>query len=156
MRLGFQLGRYEDPRVWLVPLLGALTLIDRQARVLVPSTRSVYKSGVRYQQEGESRVMVPCSAGMCVEVRPCECWQDTPTLHCAQEGDCEDLACDRAAELQLQGLDCVAWPLIPPPKDGRRIIHIVVGYQGRIYEDPSARLGMYVPPGFPGEGDPLT
>jgi hypothetical protein len=159
MRVGFQLANYQDPRTWLLPLLRALTEIDRQFRVMRPRTASVYGGGVVYLAEGQLRVSVPCPGGApgeCIEIRPCECWQDTPTLLCAEEGDCEDLACDRAAELQLRGVDCYAHPIIPlRPRNGRRLIHIIVAKDGRILEDPSARLGMPVPPGYPVEGDRL-
>lgn len=156
MRIAFRMAHYEDPRVWLLPLLGALCAIDRQYRILVPRTPSVYDAGLRYEAEGRETVTVPCNGpgGQCIEVRPCECWADTPTIFCAGAADCEDLACDRAAQLQLEGRRVVPWPIIPPPnRSGRRTIHIVCVEGGRIVEDPSARLGMPVPPGYPVEGD---
>lgn len=165
MQLGFQLATYRDPRVWLVPLLTALCEIDRQYRQARPRTPSVYRAGIRYQTEGSSRIAVPCGTPGarrdgegCALVRPCECWLDTPTMMCAGVADCEDLACDRAAELQLRGVDAHPWPIVPERSygsTGQRVIHIIVAFDGRILEDPSARLGMHVPAGFPVEGDRL-
>lgn len=53
-------------------------------------------------------------------------------------GDCDDLACVRAAQLQLQGIGARAIP-IKSPGGGW---HIVVKLPNGSIEDPSARLGM--------------
>lgn len=82
----------------------------------------IYRSGVRYERE------IPGGA---------ETWQSARDLLQTRRGDCEDLACARAAELRIQGVKCRA---IVVRADGG--YHAVVQYLNGRIEDPSARLGM--------------
>lgn len=71
-----------------------------------------------------------------------ENWQDIPTILKAGSGDCEDLACWRAAELtERDGIPArpvYRWRHRP----GLTIYHIVVRLPDGSIEDPSRRLGM--------------
>lgn len=88
----------------------------------------LYRSGVRYQTEEP----------------PAERWLTAPVA--LQEGvaDCEDLACWRAAELQMQGER--ARPVYKQEQvsglPGFRLWHILVERPGGKFEDPSRILGM--------------
>lgn len=82
----------------------------------------LYDSGVRY---------VP-------EPRGSENWQNVADLYRTGRGDCEDLACTRAAELQLQGEDAEA--VVRPSGRGR--YHALVLRGDGTVEDPSLALGM--------------
>jgi len=107
-------------------LLATLTMVDRAYLEAHPETPPLYKSGLRYEEEpGEQ-----------------DDWKDIPTLFKDGGGDSEDLACLRAAELQLQGYD--AWPTFE--KHGSclhprvRIVHPKTG--AVTFEDPAQILGM--------------
>jgi|SRR4051812_36125329 hypothetical protein len=109
----------------LAPALAALTdlnmtLLRRRPLPLL------YDSGVRYEREK------PFDDGT-----PREQWLTAPVVLMRHAGDCEDLACWRSAELQLQGIDAKA--------QARRSsvgYHIVVVYANGTIEDPSRKLGM--------------
>ena len=108
-------------------MLRALTLIDRDFLVAHPETPSLYESGVQYEEEPPGQ----------------EDWQDVRTTLTLQKGDCEDLACWRAAELQVRhGIK--AWPTfvwrVRP--SGGLLYHIQVRWPDGRVEDPSRRLGM--------------
>lgn len=118
--------------------LDALFRIDCSYLGNHPDTPLIYQSGVRYKREplGQER------------------WQDVPTLLKERFGDCEDLACWRAAELYVRGV-----PARPAfryrkavTKGGKPITvyHIVVSLPGGAIEDPSRALGM----GGPGDESP--
>lgn len=114
--LRFFLGRLVDIDVYLI-----------RKRRLPP----LYQSGVRYVAETEdfrSR-------------NPVEDWQAADEVVRTGEGDCEDLACYRCAELRLQGVD--AHPRLT--RHGR-IWHVTVliarKHAADVIEDPSRRLGM--------------
>lgn len=83
----------------------------------------IYRSGVRYQREPR---------------RIRECWKTIPAVLADGHGDCEDLACWRAAELCLQGEP--AYPYIYRTKSGGW--HVVVRRGDGSLEDPSRALGM--------------
>lgn len=67
-----------------------------------------------------------------------ERFQTADSLFDLGYGDCDDLACVRAAQLQLRGIAARAVP-IESPGGGW---HIVVRHPDGSIEDPSARLGM--------------
>lgn len=83
---------------------------------------TLYQSGVRYLREGN---------------QPRESWRTALEVLAHKGGDCEDLACYRAAELILGGEDARA--RVIPSSSGW---HIIVRRECGRVEDPSARLGM--------------
>ena len=111
--------------------LGQLTAANvyylRQAAAAGAPFAPLYASGVRYEREHERGPLE----------RP-ERWRTIPVLHARRIGDCEDLACARAAELQQRGID--AQPELIHAAPG--LWHIVVRLPGGRMEDPSRRLGM--------------
>lgn len=129
----------------LRPLLDALTRANElymATRIGVPS---LYESGIRYRLEDDA-----------------EEWKDYGVLLEDGVGDCEDLACARAAELRRRGADAWAFPKWSITPSGRVDYHIVVGRRdigldppprpdhprhvytlnGHLVEDPSYILGM--------------
>jgi hypothetical protein len=123
----------EDSRVRseqaLRVLLDALFTIDRQWLRSNPNAPRIYSSGVFYRAEpiGEER------------------WRDIPSVLREGWGDCEDLACWRAAELvEREGIAArpsYRWRRRP----GISIYHIVVRLPNGRIEDPSRKLGMGTP-----------
>lgn len=115
--------RYSE-RV-LATLLGALTtanVLYLRSRAGVPP---LYRAGVRYRAERYPR----------------EEWKGLGVVHEDGEGDCEDLACARAAELIVRGH--AARPVFRWRRLGRlSIYHIVVRHPDGSIEDPSLVLGM--------------
>ena len=138
-RITFALGLFNGPadraesHKALNILLAALTKIDIEYLRDHPETPDIYKSGVRYVEE---------LSGL-------EDWQDIPTCLVTRRGDCEDLACWRAAELNVRhGIK--AYPIygFRTLPNGNVVYHIRIQYPavggtgpGRI-EDPSRMLGM--------------
>ena len=106
-------------------LLQALTAINYWARQAWPFPR-LYDSGIRYVQE---------PIGL-------EIWASTPALFARGVGDCEDLACDLAAQYQLEGI--AAWPALELQERTTMgdFWHVVVEHADGTIEDPSTALGM--------------
>lgn len=106
-------------------LLAALCRADVLYLQQNPNTPKLYQSGVRYRREPDG----------------IEEWRSIPYVIADRIGDCEDLACWRAAELRVQGIEAT-------PHFYFRMIgtlsmyHIVVRYPDGRLEDPSALLGM--------------
>lgn len=91
-----------------------------------PSIPRLYESGVVYVEEPEDR----------------DHWQDIPETLGVGEGDCEDLACWRIAELRVRD-DEAAQPFISKAVVGdKTIYHIAVRRVDGPIEDPSRMLGM--------------
>jgi hypothetical protein len=112
----------------LCALLEALTRINVAAmrEFRVPP---IYRAGLVYQREP-----------LC---RYCEEWRDCLSVVEHGGGDCEDLACYRAAELQMQGVR--ARPYVRKPRllpNNVLLYHIQVEWPDGRIEDPSAVLGM--------------
>lgn len=88
----------------------------------------LYQSGVRYAREPAGR----------------EDWQDIPTTLERGFGDCEDLACFRAAELTVRerrpSRPVYKWSTCK--RTGAALYHIVVLRDDGMIEDPSRALGM--------------
>lgn len=106
-------------------LLACLCSIDVDYLLASPNTPLLYASNVRYREEpfGEEK------------------WNDVPTVIARGTGDCEDLACWRAAELITRGVQ--AKPIFLLREIGQiRLYHIVVQYPDGLIEDPSYKLGM--------------
>lgn len=108
-------------------LLFALTAVDVAYLRYTPQAPLLYESGVKYAEEPPGQ----------------EDWQDIPTCLQMRVGDCEDLACWRAAELQVRfGIKAhptFIWKLRP---NGGYLYHIQVKWPDGKIEDPSRRLGM--------------
>ena len=117
----------------IVALLDYLVLVNRNFLRKYPNTPLLYKSGVRYEYE---------TPGV-------EEWQDIPTTLLKGFGDCEDLACWRAAEL-IERYHVPAKPAFTFARmpNGGYLYHIRVwvpngGKDGAgVMEDPSRFLGM--------------
>jgi hypothetical protein len=111
-------------------LLRALMDIDVAFLRANPSTPRLYDTALRYRVEpvGEER------------------WRDVPTVLADGHGDCEDLACWRAAELRVKdgvrATPAYTWRREP----GLRIYHVVVRLPDGSIDDPSVRLGMRARP----------
>jgi hypothetical protein len=113
----------DNSRRRLLWLLEALTQINKLWLSLHPETPTLYESDVIYAIEKG------------------EIFRDIPTLIEEGEGDCDCLACWRAAEYQNIGI--AARPYIKWRRDGSRwIYHAVVWLPGDVIEDPSMALGM--------------
>jgi len=116
-------------------LLYALVALDRNYLIEHPDTPPLYSAGVRYMREPPGQ----------------EQWLTIPWVRMRGNGDCEDLACWRAAELQVRlGERAEAfWVERTDPTTGARFYHIRVRRGKvdkrtgkRLVEDPSAVLGM--------------
>lgn len=94
-----------------------------------PGAPSIYRAGVRYQKEPPGQ----------------EEWQDIPNMLRTGNGDCEDLACWRVAELRVRH-GVKAKPRLTYKKAGAMFrYHVTVQYPDGRVEDPSRKLGMGAP-----------
>jgi hypothetical protein len=108
-------------------LLEALTAIDVLYLTAHPETPAIYDSGVVYQEE-------PPGA---------EDWANIPMILKLGWGDCEELACWRAAELQVRAnVRARASFTKQTQSDGTMLYHITVLLPDGRVEDPSRQLGM--------------
>lgn len=115
----------ERSRRALTWLMFGLVAVNREWIMAYPETPPLYATHVLY--EGEVNT---------------EDWQDIPTTFARGVGDCEDLACWRCAELQVQGV--AALPYVTWRQDeGRTIYHALVRWPDGRIEDPSRALGMH-------------
>ena len=107
-------------------LLEALTLVNVAWLRERADAPWLYESGVRYEEEPPGR----------------DEWQDIPETIERREGDCEDLACWRLAELRVRSLED-ARPFVKRTVYGpRTIYHVAVRRSDGRIEDPSRVLGM--------------
>ena len=110
----------------LAHLLEALTLVNVAWLREQPGAPWLYESGVRYEEEPPGR----------------DEWQDIPETIKRREGDCEDLACWRLAELRVRSLED-ARPFVKCSVYGpRTVYHVAVRRSDGRIEDPSRVLGM--------------
>lgn len=108
-------------------LLSALTEINVLELNAYPHIPDLYTSGVRYENE---------PVGV-------EDWTDILTTISRGYGDCEDLACWRAAELRVRhGIDARPYFSFRKVGPGKTLYHIQVAYPDGRIEDPSKALGM--------------
>jgi hypothetical protein len=89
----------------------------REGRPIPP----IYASGVRYDRRDAN-----------------ERWQLPSETFARRRGDCEDLACWRAAELRARGERAH----VGVRRTGPRVLHAIVVRANGSVEDPSKRLGM--------------
>jgi hypothetical protein len=139
-RIIFELDLFKGPheaelsqRVLQV-MLDSLYKVDCLYLQANPNTPRIYspnlvtrKPRIHYEREDEGR----------------ELWQDIPTTLALGEGDCEDLACWRAAELtMLDKIPCTPTFTVKPRASGGMLYHILVKHPDGTLEDPSRKLGM--------------
>lgn len=122
--------------------LEALTRINEDWLRANPDAPDLYSSGVRYA----------------VEPTGYELWDPTALLLARGAGDCDDLACARAAELRVREGDTGARADCYPSaiRNGRRTWHAIVVRGDGTVEDPSARLGMPTHAGHLPDGAPFA
>lgn len=105
--------------------LWQLARFAKEGKTVAP----LYESGVFYQAEPPGE----------------EEWLDIPSLYKQGFGDCEDLACARAAELRFAGIGavpCIKHRKIPTAKGTLTLVHVLVLWPDGTVEDPSKVLGM--------------
>ena len=111
-------------------LLDALTTINIWARKRAAKRRapypSVYDGAIQYVEEPPGF----------------EIWATTPALYARGVGDCEDIAADRAAELQLQGVPARAVIRLENRNEKGTFWHVLVKHPNGALEDPCIPLGM--------------
>ena len=132
-RITFVLDLFKGPEEQalsheaLQTLLMALMYVDMAYLRANPGVPGIYESGVRYEEEPPGQ----------------EDWQDIPTCLRMRVGDCEDLACWRAAEYRVRhGINAVPIFKYTKRPSGGYLYHIMVQLPDGRIEDPSRRLGM--------------
>lgn len=137
-----RLDAYRDERVPLLALYGAITFCNIDYLRTHPATPLLYRSGIVYAREAALD-------------RQAEIVRDIPSLLRDGWGDCDDLACWRAAELVVRHGRRAQPVMIPGGRAARW--HVVVRdlETGRMH-DPSAKLGMRAPKGDPKHGTRQT
>lgn len=73
-----------------------------------------------------------------------EIWASTAALFLRGVGDCEDLACDEAARLRLEGMPAKPHLELEERQPTADLWHVLVALPGGQKLDPSAALGMHV------------
>lgn len=121
IRVGFELNPDSARLRILLDCLVRLDLLQLKRHRLP----SIYKAGIKYKRE-------PLR-----EQSDFERWKTIAEILRDGEGDCEDLACARVAELRMKKIRAIPWLI----KHGSTW-HVVVKYPDGHIEDPSARLGM--------------
>jgi hypothetical protein len=116
VRLGIVAADHFHLRVALV----GLTAMNRALMKAYGNYPALYESGVVYRPESPDN------------------WESVDIVLARGYGDCEDLSCWRAAELQEQGTDAVADVYGTHPGKW----HAIVKYPDGRIEDPSLKLGM--------------
>lgn len=113
----------EDNALALQALLEALIAINRvYLRRYKGRVRKLYQSGVRY---GRTQV-----------------WDSIPDLITRHYGDCKSLTAMYVAELREAGEQTrPVFRFARNPQTGQKDFHILV-QRGRMFEDPSRKLGM--------------
>jgi hypothetical protein len=114
----------EDNALALQALLECLVVINRAFLRRYPGTRKLYTAGVKY---GRTQV-----------------WDSIPDLITRRYGDCKSLTAMYVAEMRESHGDRAARPVFrfaKNPQTGQKDFHILV-QQGKVFEDPSRKLGM--------------
>lgn len=118
-------------------MLDALFEVDKAWLKSDPKIPSIYASGVNKTPKGQTHMRyVQEPIGQ-------EDWKDIPTCIKDGQGDCEDLACWRAAELVVRhGIQARPTFTFKVRPGGGYLYHIIVLYPDGTKEDPSRQLGM--------------
>jgi hypothetical protein len=107
-------------------LLGSLTAINADYLAENPQFPLMYFSGVKYRHDKDA-----------------DYWRDAARIREIGFGDCDNLSCWRAAELQVRfNINAIPVFMHRVKPDGTDLFHIVVQYPNLIVEDPSVALGM--------------
>jgi hypothetical protein len=107
-------------------MLGTLTAINADFLEQNPNFPLLYMSGVRYHHDKNA-----------------DYWRDAKATFDNRFGDCDNLSCWRAAELQVRfGINALPVWLHKKKADQTDLFHIVVQYPNLDIEDPSVALGM--------------
>lgn len=123
--------RIPANRKILLTMLEALVRVNQEILRSAPRRfPTLYKSGVRYRQEGRDK-----------RGNRTEDWLTIPELYRRGYGDCEDLVGALVAQLRASGVNAKPWIY----KTQARLWHVVVKMPDGRIEDPSARLGMKTP-----------
>lgn len=128
---GWDSTNMEAVRGILGPMLDAMVAINVAYLQTHPQTPRLYQAGVVYRRE---------RSGI-------EDWRNIPRILKEKEGDCEDLACYRIAELRVYDGEPDATYAVTMRRrpNGHYLFHIKVKRGARMgfgYEDPSLKLGM--------------
>jgi len=119
---GLTRKKSEKALLWLLEALVNINRMELRRNTIPP----LYRAGVRYQREESTEI-----------------WQDCVNIYKNGQGDCEDLACWRIAELRNNNKK--ASPYIRyrvDPDSGMFIYHVLVMRASGKLEDPSFKLGM--------------
>lgn len=117
IRIGVLVPTERQALVAALELLCALNLLYLKSH---PKSPLLFDSGIRYKREP----------------RGVESWQTYEQMLVSKQGDCEDLASARVAEIRFRGLYAEPWPVC-----NNRLWHVYVKTSKGL-EDPSKRLGM--------------
>jgi len=102
-----------------------------------PKIPPLYKAGIRYHDDSH----LDCWKGTC-RIQEDD-WQDIRTCLDKKYADCEDLSCWRCAELWLEGINALPFPVLQNgEKNEAQLWHIQVLWPNGYIEDPSVILGM--------------
>lgn len=123
-----RLDAYPDVRVPLLALYAAMQTANEAYLRAHPSTPPLLRSGVVYARES-------------AVAEPGEVLRDIPSVRRDGWGDCDDLACWRAAELVVRAGRRAQVVLIPGGRAARYHAVVYCPDTRRIH-DPSAKLGM--------------
>ncbi len=118
--------RSETVLLWLLEALVRINLTWLQSHPDVPP---LYRAPVRYQFDS----------------RFPDAWKDIPTILDDGQGDCEDIACWRIAELVNVGIRGVRPYLRWRKQNDHYIYHVLVYLPDGRVEDPSLAMGMAGP-----------
>lgn len=160
-------GDLDKSRMRTLCLLEALTLMNQfyLKENPHPQTPLIYKSGVEYKVpeqfkrsslpqierlkslvtksgSGADRVALDELSDM---AGAGENFREIPRILENGGGDCDNLACWRAAELRMLGIDAHPYITWRQRADGGTTYHVIVRYPDGTSEDPSLLLGMSQP-----------
>lgn len=111
---------------------------QRSRKALLHLMEALININLRYLRDNSKKLPTLYGSGVLYKKEPkTEIWKDIPTILADGFGDCEDLACWRAAELRLVGIK--AGPYV---KWRKKKHHALVLLPNGKVEDPSKALGM--------------
>lgn len=119
-------------------LLRALCIINADILKRNPMMPLIYQSGARYMRDPLIRYQHDQNC----QWRMSETWKDCAQVLSDGVGDCEDLACWRAAELRIRFEKNARVTWRRRVVRGVQVFHILVVHPDGSIEDPSLRLGM--------------